>query len=82
MEISERSDTVWKIIFQNPLLFMFPLSIKQYLQQDELQQNDSIKLRNINLFVSSCSPEMTENIICLDQNCQTLNQLNTSDFTF
>lgn len=42
---------------------MFSLSIKQYLQQDELQQSYSIKLRNMNLFVSSCSPEMTENII-------------------
>lgn len=46
MEILERTDTVWKtyLIFQNlSLLFMFPLSIKQYLQQDELEQSYSIK---------------------------------------
>lgn len=46
MENSERTDIVWKtnLIFQNlSLLLMFPLSIKQYLQQDELEQSYSIK---------------------------------------
>lgn len=86
MEISERSgDTVWKtnLFFQNlPLLFMFSLSIKQYLQQDELEQSYSMKLRNMNLFVSSCSPEMTENIIIFITIVKKLNQLNIFHFTF